>query len=473
MNSDKEQIMNYNPDIFREYDIRGKYNIDYDQDFAFNLGVALHKFSVETFTNGKKIKIGVGIDARHSSKPLAESLSQGLIAMGADVLDLGLITSPVSYFANHALEDLTGAVMITGSHNPPEYNGFKITVDKKSLTSDEIKALQKNIDVILINTANTDLKKGALTKFDIKALYVKRMAEEFSHLKNIPFTIDCGNGAAGSVARDVFTACNLNPTILFEEPDGDFPNHHPDPTLEENLIQLKESIKSNGSLFGIGYDGDADRIVVVTNSGRTVYADELMALYAKSVLDKYPGAKIIADVKCSDQYYSILKDWGAEAIMWKTGHSLIKKKVIDDNSPFGGEFSGHIFFNDRFYGFDDAIYCSLRLIEIVQNSNGKSLDELLTFYPKTFSSPEIRIEVGEQEKYLLVDLFKKNIRSQCKFLNEIDGARATFENGWALVRVSNTQPAITLRFEGKTEKDLNKIMENCFSILNINIKKYI
>lgn len=461
--------MTYNPDIFREYDIRGKYNIDYNLDFAFNLGKALNKFSLDYFKNGQKIKIGVGIDARHSSQLLSAQLAQGLITAGADVLDLGLITSPVSYFANYALSDLTGTVMITGSHNPPEYNGFKITIDKKTLSSAEIQKLQND----LVHLKDETPALGALSSFDIKPLYIKRMAKEFSHLKPLPFTVDCGNGAAGSVAREVFEACNLSPTILFEEPDGDFPHHHPDPTLEENLVQLKTAISENGSLFGIGYDGDADRIVVVTNSGRTVYADELMALYAKAVLLEYPGAKIIGDVKCSDQYYSILSEWGAQAIMWKTGHSLIKKKVLEEESPFGGEFSGHIFFNDRFYGFDDALYCSLRLIEIVQKSGGQSLDSLLSFYPKTYSSPEIRIEVGEKEKHLLVELFKSAIRPESLLLNEIDGARATFDNGWALVRVSNTQPAVTLRFEGKTEKDLNKIMENCFSILKLEIKKYI
>ena len=460
--------MIYNPVIFREYDIRGKYNVDYDLNFASSLGKALYKFSTDYFNNTKKIKIGVGIDARHSSKPLAENLCKGLISIGADVVDLGLITSPVSYFANYALPDLTGTVMITGSHNPPEYNGFKITIGNKTLSSDEIQKLQSYIGV----EEDPDTVAGSLLAFDIKPLYVKRLAEEFAHLKDIRFTIDCGNGAAGSVAKAVFNSCNLNPTVLFEEPDGDFPNHHPDPTLEENLIQLKNAIKENDSLFGIGYDGDADRIVVVTNSGRTVYTDELMALYAKTVLIEHPKAKIIGDVKCSDHYYSILKSWGAEAIMWKTGHSLIKKKVLEEDSPFGGEFSGHIFFNDRYYGFDDALYCSLRLIEIVQNSGGKNLDELLDFYPKTFSSPEIRIEVGEKEKHLMVEIFKKSIRSNCLFLNEIDGARATFENGWALVRVSNTQPAITLRFEGQTEKDLNKIMENCFSILKLQLKEY-
>ena len=460
--------MNFNHEIFREYDIRGKYQIDYDHAFAKALGRAFVLFSKKHLSG--PIKIALGKDARHSSEPLLKSIAEGIMLEGADVLDLGLITSPISYFSNYYDKSITGAVMITGSHNPPEYNGFKITLDKKTLTSNEIQDLK---EILLHMSVENTNEIGSISSYDIITPYIKRLAEEFSHLKDMSFIIDCGNGAAGSAAKKAFEACNLNPDILFEKPDGDFPNHHPDPTLEENLIDIKKALKDSNYKLGIAYDGDADRIVVITPKGRTVYSDELMSLYAREVLKEYPGAKIIGDVKCSDEFYKLLKTWGAVPIMWKTGHSLIKKKVKDEESPFGGEFSGHIFFNDRYYGYDDALYCSLRLIEIVQNYEEKTLDQLLDFYPQTFSSPEIRIEVGEKEKHKLVDLYKNEIKKWSSDLNELDGVRATFDSGWALVRCSNTQPSITLRFEASTEEDLYKIMQISSEILKIDLRAHL
>ncbi len=460
--------MNFNHDIFREYDIRGKYNIDYDTSFAKELGRSIVEFS-KTRLN-IPLKIAVGVDARHSSIPLKNSLIEGLLSKGADVLDIGLVTSPISYFSCFNDDTVTGSVMITGSHNPPDYNGFKITIDKKSLSSDEI----QNLKDILLNLSKTnDKTKGSLQVFDVITPYIKRLAKEFSHLEPFSFVVDCGNGAAGSATRQAFKACNLEPLVLFEKPDGDFPNHHPDPTIEKNLVQLKKSLKDSDYKLGIAYDGDADRIVVVTKEGRTIYSDELMSLFAKDVLQSHPKAKIIGDVKCSDEYYKLLKLWNAEPIMWKTGHSLIKKKVKDEQSPFGGEFSGHIFFNDRYYGFDDALYCSLRLIEIIQKSDVDSLESLLSYYPKTISSPEIRIEVGEIKKHELVDLYKKEIKEHAISTNELDGIRSTFATGWTLVRSSNTQPSITLRFEAQTDEDLNSLISLSSKILNLDLHSYL
>jgi len=461
-------MTDFNHDIFREYDIRGKYEIDYDQNFAFLLGRAFVHFS-KKYLN-KPLKIALGMDARHSSKPLLNSFAEGINFEGVDALDLGLITSPVSYFSNFHDETITGAVMITGSHNPPEYNGFKITLNKNTLTSEEIQDLKH----IILNLSETGAKnKGSFKSYDILTPYVHRLSEEFSNLSSMSFIVDCGNGAAGSVARRAFEACNLKPEILFEKPDGDFPNHHPDPTLEENLVEIKKLLKGSDYKFGVAYDGDADRIVIITPRGRTVFSDELMSLYSKEVLIDYPKAKIIGDVKCSDEFYKLLEKWGAQPIMWKTGHSLIKKKVKDEKSPFGGEFSGHIFFNDRYFGFDDALYCSLRLIEIMQKYKDKSLDELFDFYPETFSSPEIRIEVGEKEKHELVDLYKTEIKKICTNTNELDGIRATFDDGWALVRCSNTQPSITLRFEAISDKKLNEIISLSSDILNIDLRAHL
>ena len=459
--------MTFNHRIFREYDIRGKYNTDYNTDFAFKLGRSFVLFS-KRYTD-KPIQIALGRDARHSSHPLLESVAEGINYEGADVYDLGLITSPISYFSNYHDQNITGAVMITGSHNPPEYNGFKITLDKKTLSSDEIQELK---DIILELKDIKSETKGKISSYDILTPYIKRLSEEFSHLKDMPFVVDCGNGAAGSVTRKAFNACNLNPKILFENPDGDFPNHHPDPTIECNLADIKKVLNESDYKLGIAYDGDADRVVVITPKGRTVYTDELIALYSREVLKEHPRSKIIGDVKCSDELYKLLDLWGAKPIMWKTGHSLIKKKIKYEDSPFGGEFSGHIFFNDRYYGFDDALYCSLRLIEIMQNYGEKNLDQLLDFYPKTFSSPEIRIEVGEKEKHELVELYKSKITKWSSKINELDGVRATFDTGWALVRCSNTQPCITLRFEANNKENLDEIIQISSKILKIDLKSH-
>jgi len=448
--------------IFREYDIRGKYEIDFDLVFAEKLGKAFATFCKDSSPSNHNIKIALGKDARHSSQPILEALAKGIRSVGADVLDLGLITSPVCYFSGFLLEELTGSIMVTGSHNPPEYNGFKISLGKNTLTSEKIQKLK---DYVFSDIQNSDAQ-GSFDQFDILTPYVERIGSEFS-FKEMPFVVDCGNGAAGSVARRLYNACGLNPTILFEQPDGDFPNHHPDPTLEENLIDLKKAVLDSKAKFGVGYDGDADRIVIVSETAETIYADELMSIYAQSVLEDFPNAEIVADVKCSQEYFELLKKWGAKPVMWKTGHSLIKNKVKSLKSPFGGEFSGHIFFADRFYGFDDALYCSLRLIEILIKS-GKTVTELLSDFPKTFSTPEIRLEVGEEKKYKMVETYKNAIREHCVSLIDTDGVRAHFKDGWALVRVSNTQPSITLRFEAKSEQNMIKIKEQAYSILNLN-----
>ncbi len=453
--------MNYNDEIFREYDIRGKYNIDYDDEFAFKLGQAFYLFCKKYHSSPEKLELAIGYDARHSSVPLSKKLAQGFSSMGGNVYEIGLVTSPVCYFSCYHINNLAGSIMITGSHNPPDYNGFKISLSNGTLTGEKIQELKGMFDQV-----SDSLEPGFIKPFDIKTPYYKRIGEEFTHLKDIKFVVDCGNGAAGSVTRKAYEACGLNPVLLFEEPDGDFPNHHPDPTIEANLVDLKKAIKDEAAVFGIGYDGDADRIVVVDSSGKSIDTDKLMSIYAKSVLEKHPGATIVGDVKCSEEYFKLLKKWGANAIMWNTGHSLIKQKVKVEKAPFGGEFSGHIFFADRYYGYDDALYCSLRLIEILQET-GKSLDELLFEFPETFSTPEIRIEVGEKEKYEIVETYKKEIRAHAISVNEIDGVRAHFETGWALVRVSNTQPAVTMRFEAQSVKELDKIKEISSKILKI------
>ena len=291
--------------------------------------------------------------------------------------------------------------------------------------------------------------------------YVERYKTEFKGLPDLPVVLDCGNGAAGVIARRLFEAVGLKPQILFEKPDGTFPNHHPDPTVEKNLVVLKSEVTKNAARVGIGFDGDADRIGLIDHNGRFVLGDEMMALISLSILQDTPGAKIIGDVKCSDRLYEFIRVHGGEPIMWKTGHSLIKEKVKVEKAPFGGELSGHIFFADRNYGYDDAIYAALRVIEILART-GKTIPELLAKMPGSYCTPEIRIDTTEEKKHTIVERLKQKFsKPSADFsVNLIDGIRVSFKDGWALARASNTQPVLVLRFESTSEAGLKRIQDS-------------
>jgi phosphomannomutase / phosphoglucomutase len=437
--------------IFREYDIRGVYNKDFDADFAYELGRAY----VTYLAKHKKItnpKVTIGHDARLSSPEISQRLAQGMSECGAQVLMLGLITSPISYFSTFTIEGLVGGIMVTGSHNPPEYNGFKVSVDKTTIHGSEIQDVRK-----VLQSKDFVTGKGSIEKFDIFPSYLKRYKEEFGTVKKIPVVLDCGNGAGGCVARRFFEQVGLKPIILFEEPDGNFPNHHPDPTVEENLEDLKHAVKKFNAVVGIGFDGDADRIGIVDGEGRMISGDEFIAVMSRFILKDNPGAKIIGDVKCSDRMYDDIRKSGGEPVMWKTGHSLIKEKIKSEKAPFGGELSGHIFFNDRNYGYDDAIYAGLRLVEVLANS-GKTLGELLADFPPAFNTPEIRIDTTEEKKHSIVEKLKSTFSSRKDVkVNLIDGIRVSFIDGWGLARASNTQPVLVLRFESTSQAGLDKI----------------
>ncbi|MAV90732.1 MAG: phosphomannomutase [Bdellovibrionaceae bacterium] len=444
--------MKLNSVIFREYDIRGVYNKDFDLDFAFHLARAHAKFIVQKDPKSSK-KVSVGYDARLSSPDIADAIAKGYVASGFQVLELGLITSPISYFSTFYLKDLAGGIMVTGSHNPPEYNGFKISVGAGTIFGENIQDLYK-----IMEAEDFLSGEGSREHFDIFTPYVEKHKEEFKNLKSIPVVLDCGNGAAGSIVRRLYEACGLKPTILFEEPDGRFPNHHPDPTIEKNLVWLKEAVQKEGALVGLGFDGDADRIGIVDQNGRVVWGDEFIALMTPSVLESSSVKKIVGDVKCSDRMYDFINKAGGEAIMWKTGHSLIKEKIKTEKAPFGGELSGHIFFNDRNFGYDDAIYAGLRLIEVL-GQTGKTIPELLKDFPPAFNTPEIRIDTTEEKKHEVVEALKaKFSKSSDEYsVNLIDGIRVSFKDGWALARASNTQPVLVLRFESESEEGLNRM----------------
>ena len=446
--------------IFREYDIRGVYNKDFDKEFAFHLGRAFATY-VRNHTGIDRPRLTLGHDARLSSPEIAAQLAEGFKAAGAHVILLGLVTSPISYFSTFTVEGVLGGIMVTGSHNPPEYNGFKVSFNKTTIFGQEIKELEK-----IILSGDYANGSGSEEKIDILTPYVERYKKEFGQLADVPVVLDCGNGAGGCIARRLYEAVGLKPTILYEQPDGRFPNHHPDPTVEENLTDLKAEVLKRKAVVGIGFDGDADRIGLIDENGHFVLGDEMMTVIAQDILTRDKGAKIIGDVKCSDRMYNFVRQRGGQPIMWKTGHSLIKEKVKSEKAPFGGELSGHVFFADRNYGYDDALYAGLRVVEILTRHKA-TLSESLKQLPPSFCTPEIRIDTTEEIKHQVVARLKSefNRPSEDYSVNLIDGIRVSFKDGWALARASNTQPVLVLRFESTSQSGLDRIRERFEAIV--------
>lgn len=452
--------MKMNPVIFREYDIRGVYNSDFDKSFALQLGRSFVSY-VRARTGIKNPRLTLGYDARLSSPEIVASLAEGFKQSGAHVIHLGLVTSPISYFSTFTVENVQGGIMVTGSHNPPDYNGFKISFGRSTIFGDEIKQLEK-----IIQAEDFVSGPGSEETIDILTPYVERYKKEFGTMAPTPVVLDCGNGAAGCIARRLYEGVGLEPKILFEQPDGTFPNHHPDPTVEGNLVALKEEVLASRAIVGIGFDGDADRIGLIDSEGRFVLGDEMMALIAQDILKEHKGGKIIGDVKCSDRMFDFVKRSGGKPIMWKTGHSLIKEKVKVEKAPFGGELSGHIFFADRNYGYDDALYAGLRVVEILSKTK-KTIAQLLETLPPSFCTPEIRIDTTEEKKHAIVAKLKDSFSrpSSDYAVNLIDGIRVSFADGWALARASNTQPVLVLRFESTSEEGLERIRNSFESIV--------
>lgn len=448
-----------NAEIFREYDIRGVVDKDFDANFAMKLGQTFVTYLAQK-GGPKNPVISVGHDARLSSPSLAKAMCEGLQSAGARVVFLGLVTSPISYFSMFNLDNPAGGVMITGSHNPPDYNGFKISVGKSTIFGSEIQELYK-----IMQKGEFVMGQGAYTTFNIFDDYVARYKQEFKNMPQVKVVLDCGNGAAGCIARRLYEAVGLKPVILFEEPDGRFPNHHPDPTVEKNLEALKKAVKENGAAIGIGFDGDADRIGIVDDEGRFVQGDEMMVIISRGILMENPGAKIIGDVKCSDRLYEDIRKHGGQPIMWKTGHSLVKTKIKEEKAPFGGELSGHVFYADRNYGYDDALYAGLRLIELL-GKTGKTVRQLLEGLPSAYNTPEIRIDTTEAKKRSIVEKLRETFKGGDGYkVNLIDGIRISYPDGWALARASNTQPVLVLRFESKTQEGLKRIQGEIESIV--------
>jgi len=452
----------FDPVIFREYDIRGVFNQHFDVAFAKQLGFSFVQYARSKGAKGDKLQFTIGMDARLSSPALADAVAEGFREAGASVIRLGLVTSPQTYFSTFKLPNIAGGIMITGSHNPPEYNGFKISLGNQTIFGEEIQNLKKFFETTVPQAAT----KGSESSIDIHSIYLDHHFAEFGKLPSVPVVLDCGNGAAGVIARRLFERLGLKPIILFEEPDGTFPNHHPDPTVEKNLKDLSKKVLETGAAIGIGFDGDADRIGVVDAQGKMLYGDELMVIFARDILSRSKGSSIVGDVKCSDRLYADIQAHGGEPIMWKTGHSLIKEKIKTSKAPFGGEMSGHIFFADRNFGYDDAVYAGARICEILGRT-GKSVRELLAGLPPAFCTPEIRIDTTESKKHLIVEKLKAEFATSTSEYqsNLLDGIRVSFKDGWALARASNTQPVLVLRFESETQAGMDRIQSTFMKIV--------
>ncbi len=438
--------MELNDNIFRANDIRGIAFEDLTEEVIFDLGKALGTESI----NRKQDDFIIGRDGRVSSPQLFEWLSEGVLSTGCNVTNIGVVPSPVFYHSTFKLNSSSG-VVITGSHNPADYNGFKILFNNNSTSSEEIQSIKKRVKEqdFLSGT-------GSIESIDVIESYVEEVTKNIKLNRPLNISIDCGNGAAGVVAEKVYKGLDCEVEGLYCDLDGNFPNHHPDPSRPENVEDLIQSVLKNKSDIGLAFDGDADRLGVISPSGEMIFPDMQMILFSEHVLKKNPNSKIVFDVKCSKLLEeAILKSKGTP-IMSKTGHTFIKSMIRDNGAILGGEMSGHIFFNDRWPGFDDGVYAGARMLEILSHSEGEDIFKAL---PKLVSTPEINIKTTDEDKFSIIDDFKKMSNFEDGKIIDIDGIRVEFNNGWGLLRASNTSPVLVLRFEADSSKALDDIKD--------------
>jgi phosphomannomutase/phosphoglucomutase len=434
-----------NPTIFREYDIRGVVDKDLTTETVGELGRGAGSYFAR---HGIK-RITVGRDCRPSSDPFFEALLEGLLGSGMEVIDVGVCPTPLLYFSIvHLAQE--GGVMITGSHNPPEFNGFKVCVGKDAIYGNEIHRVRE-----IIEKRDYVQGKGTLTQHDIIQDYHHYLLSNIRLNREIKVVVDAGNGTGGVVGVPIMRELGCRVKALYCEMDGRFPHHHPDPTVEKNLQDLITNVQETRADLGIGYDGDADRIGVIDEEGRIIWGDKLMIIFARAIIEERGGGTFIGEVKCSQTLYDEIERLGGRAIMWKTGHSLIKDKMKKEKALLAGEMSGHMFFADRYFGFDDAIYASCRLLEIMGKS-GKKVSELLEGIPQTYATPEIRVDCPDDIKFRIVEQATKHFRQRYPVI-DVDGMRVKFPDGWGLLRASNTQPALVLRFEAASQGRLEEI----------------
>jgi len=441
------------PDIFREYDIRGIAGKQITEDDVILIGKGIGTFLAAY----NCFRLTVGRDCRLTSDHFSEKLIEGLMSTGCHVTDIGVCPTPILYFSIPHLNQ-EGGVMLTASHNPPEYNGFKICKGTDSVHGEQIQQIRH-----IIEQKKFAKGTGSMDKADVVTPYTRFLMDNIHINKPLNVGIDAGNGTAGVIAVPVLKALGCNIMDIYCDMDGRFPNHEADPTVAKNMADLIRMVREKNLDLGIGYDGDGDRIGVVDERGNLVYGDQLMIIFAREILSRKPGATFISEVKCSKTMYDDITSHGGNAIMWKTGHSLIKEKMKIEKAELAGEMSGHMFFADRYFGFDDAIYATCRLLEILADT-GKTISQLLADVPKTFTTPEIRVDCPDTVKFSVVEKLTEKFRKEFDVI-DIDGARIVFEDGWGLVRASNTQPALVLRFEALSEKRLAEIRHQVESSL--------
>ena len=447
--------MQLNTAIFKAYDIRGIVPSTINEAVAEALGRA---FGTQALKEGEKT-VAVGRDGRLSGPSLAAALMRGLAASGVEVIDVGMVTTPMLYFAANTL--CSSGIQVTGSHNPKNYNGFKMVLGGRALYGDDIQALRQLMET---ETSVTAATPGTIRQAYVQADYTARIVGGITLARPMKIVIDSGNGIAGASAPAIFRALGCEVTELFSEVDGDFPNHHPDPSKPENLVDLIKALKDGDAELGLAFDGDGDRLGIVTKDGTNIYPDRQMMLFARDVLSRVPGGTILFDVKCSQRLAPEITAAGGVPLMYKTGHSLIKAKMKEINSPLGGEMSGHIFFKERWYGFDDGTYAGARLLEIV--SKAPDAGVVLNGLPTSFSTPELNVACEEGEPHTVVDALVKTARFAAPaVVSTIDGLRVDWPDGFGLIRASNTTPVLVLRFEGHTDAALHRIEADMLQLL--------
>ncbi len=449
--------------IFREYDIRGKIGSELVISDIYDLSRSIaYYFKRE---NPQIKTVVLGMDGRISSPAIKEQMVSALLDSGLNVIFIGICPSPVLYFALHTMP-VDAGLMITASHNPPDYNGIKISLGTECIWGTQIKEIRDLYRAKKFLIATTS---GSYTQMSVIPLYIKWLKEHFTSLIEMPLraVIDCGNGTGGTVMPDLVDAMQWKHIeLLCAEVDGTYPNHEADPVVEKNMQHVKQALATTNASLGIGLDGDADRMAAMTKSGFLVPGDQLLAIFAQDILKVHPGSAIVFDVKASSGLIELLKKWGAKPCISPCGHAIIKTQMEKVHAPLAGELSCHFFFEDKYFGYDDGIYAMMRLFEIVQKT-GKSLDELLRIFPKKYSSPEIRIACDETKKQTIIDHLKKYFASKSDAeLLTIDGIRVTMPYGWANVRASNTQPVLSMRFEGNSPKELKQIKEEILDLLS-------
>jgi phosphomannomutase len=448
--------MQLSPAIFKAYDVRGIVPSTLNEEVAYALGFA---FGTVAQTEGEK-EVAVGRDGRLSGPALSAALIRGLVASGLNVIDIGMATTPMLYFAASTL--CSSGIQVTGSHNPKDYNGFKMVMAGRAIHGEEIQALRRLMENSERNSPAT--QPGRIRNINILAPYSERIVQDVKLARPMKIVIDCGNGIAGASAPGIFRALGCEVIELFSEVDGTFPNHHPDPSKPENLKDLIAEMRKSGAELGLAFDGDGDRLGIITRGGNNIYPDRQMMLFARDVLTRVPGGTIIFDVKCTQRLAPAIREAGGEPLMFKTGHSLIKAKMKEVNAPLGGEMSGHIFFKERWFGFDDGTYAGARLLEILSRSEDPSA--VLDGLPTSHSTPELNVQCKEGEPHRLVN----ELVSRAKFaspaqVSTIDGLRVDWPDGFGLIRASNTTPVLVLRFEGQTPEALHRIEGEMLALL--------